>query len=386
MRLARLLGAAAVLLALAPAAQAQAVLHTARVVVPEAEVRSGPGEGANLYPTNRLRAGDLVEVVKEVDKEWLGIKPPAGSFSWVNARFLKRDTAPAWVVNADEAPVLYGSSVWHSKPTVESTRIKRGTLVVSIGDLKEADDGMWLPIESPPGEVRYIRRSAVAQQAAPPTTLASAPSGTSGAPPASGGFVPQHTPSAPPPAPASAAPAGADPDWLAAQKAENEGRIDEAIRIYTQLGQKVVNTNHDLAMQCFNKVQWLRGNYRSSVPVGYQPGRPTEARYAGTDTRLYPVAAGSQPPTATLASPCCCAQPNQSTCRGYLRRSGRSVNCCYTYVLESPQGLPLMYVTAQPGVNLESYVGRNVEVTGPAVWRGDVRCNYMTASRVAPLP
>src|SRR5262249_26937456 len=142
--------------------------------------------------------------------------------------------------------------------------------------------------------------------------------------------------------------------------------------------------NHDLSVQCYNRANWLRTNARGSAPAGYQPGRPSEARYTGYESRLYPVAAGSAP-TATLSAPCV-PRPPQPTMRGHLRLAGRCVDCRRTYVLESSQGQVLTYVTALPGVDLEQHVNRNVELTGPVCWRGDVRANYMTASRAAPLP
>jgi hypothetical protein len=45
-----------------------------------------------------------------------------------------------------------------------------------------------------------------------------------------------------------------------------------------------------------------------------------------------------------------------------------------------------MYVTGMPGLNLEPYVNRVVELFGPMVYRGDLRTNYMTASQVRPVP
>jgi hypothetical protein len=41
-------------------------------------------------------------------------------------------------------------------------------------------------------------------------------------------------------------------------------------------------------------------------------------------------------------------------------------------------------VGAAPGVNLEAYVGRLVELAGPSVYRGDLRANWITAMRVNP--
>jgi hypothetical protein len=45
---------------------------------------------------------------------------------------------------------------------------------------------------------------------------------------------------------------------------------------------------------------------------------------------------------------------------------------------------PVAYVAAGPGIDLGSQVGRVIEVWGPAVYRGDIRTNYMTAMRVIP--
>src|SRR5262245_7679264 len=110
------------------------VLYTATVKDPEAEVRSGPSTDPKLYPTNRLRKGDVVEVVKEHDDTWLEIKPPKGSFSWINARFVEKHNDRTWVVNAQvDAPaeVLYGSRVTdpNVKPSVKSADVPRGTIL-----------------------------------------------------------------------------------------------------------------------------------------------------------------------------------------------------------------------------------------------------------------
>jgi len=46
--------------------------------------------------------------------------------------------------------------------------------------------------------------------------------------------------------------------------------------------------------------------------------------------------------------------------------------------------LPRLYATAQPGVNLDLYLNRQVMLYGAMVYRGDVKTNYMTVSQVAP--
>jgi hypothetical protein len=47
--------------------------------------------------------------------------------------------------------------------------------------------------------------------------------------------------------------------------------------------------------------------------------------------------------------------------------------------------MPRMYLTAQPGLNLELFVGRNVDLTGTVVYRGDVKTYYMTVTQVRQL-
>jgi hypothetical protein len=58
-----------------------------------------------------------------------------------------------------------------------------------------------------------------------------------------------------------------------------------------------------------------------------------------------------------------------------------------TYVVEMEQGgcvRPVAYVTPHASVDLASHVGKVVEVWGPAVYRGDIRNNHVTAMRVFP--
>jgi len=162
------LGALVAALLAAAAEDAGKVQYVATVKVPEAEVRSGAGDSPQLYSTNRLHKGDKVEVLKELEGGWLAIKPPPGSFSWINARFVEQVAPgkPMWVVVAHpevRVPLLMGSDVRGDKPTVEGVRVVRGTQLRSIGPERAADDGRWLPVEPPVSEVRYLRAEAVSR-------------------------------------------------------------------------------------------------------------------------------------------------------------------------------------------------------------------------------
>jgi hypothetical protein len=124
------------------------------------------------------------------------------------------------------------------------------------------------------------------------------------------------------------------------------------------------------------------------VPAGYQTAQPVDSRYATTSgSRLYPVPAGTVSYSGACYVPQTSCQPYHDlpVRQGYLRKAGRSLDFKPTYALETSQRQILAYVTAQPGVNLEQYENKNVEVAGQMCWRGDVRANFMAVSRVTPL-
>lgn len=353
--------------------RADPVQYTATVTVTEAEVRSGAGNVAQIYPTNLLRKGDTVEVIREMDGGWLAIKPPRGSYSWINTRFVKQVSPgrPSWVVVAHpdaKVPVLLGSAILDRKPTVEGAKVKRGTLLRSIDGkvMVMADDGYWLPVEPPPSEVRYIKAEAVSRKPGAPGPAAEGPPGLP-APP--GQFTP---PAAPPGSPAPTPPAspeqGSNALLLRAQQAEQAGRIAEAVQLYRQLGTEVANTNHSLSVQAYNRAQWLADR---------APPKGTEARYpiAATTSRQPP--AGNQP--VTLPAGWTSSGP------GVLRRAGRCIDYSTMYVLENSQGLPILYATAQQGYSLETYLNRNIELLGVRQFRNDLRAYHMTVMQVQPL-
>jgi hypothetical protein len=303
------------------------------------------------------------------------------------------------------APVFVGSSVLDEKPTVIGRRAPRGSILFAWGQPildQKGGDGWYLPITPPPGAVRYLRADAVTRNPAPSgaqavTAAAAPPPPPSGAAPEgpptpvtpTGGF---HIPASAAAATPSSAPlppaAGVsnDPRWVEAQRLEQEGKTAEAAEKYTQLAQQISSENHDLAMQCYNRAYFLR-----------QSGRGGVAGAAAGDNRLHPVAAGSPPTTPTTPAPPQTQQTNYAGARdasagpvmlsdpGQLRVAGRGVDGKRTYVLISSQGQLLMYVTAPAGVDLDTYLDHNVRVSGPLVYRMDLRAYYMSAQQVNPV-
>jgi hypothetical protein len=409
MRFIPLAGVIALALALGGSVSADPVPYSAAVTAPEAEVRCGASLDPQFYTTNRLRKGDIVQVLKERGDGWLEIQPPAGSFSWINARFLMQTQPNSFVVTApagSRVQVLVGAEVGQGKPTVAGSALEQGTLVhrYQKGGQPGAPlidrDETWMPIEPPPSEVRYLRAEAVAKAsgAAPapsPIPARPQPIGNPAANTLSASFVPTQASAAA--AAASDKPTHAEVDELyqKAVDAERAGNTQLAIYLYTKVGAMGLPINHTYAPLAIARANKLLNETPSAAP-------PV------TDSRLRPVAADpAPPPTVRLARP---SSPNLTipdqtvtttgaiftTSRqggdqcsafqwvGRLRRAGRGIGDRPTYVLESASGSPLLYANGVPGLNLESYVGQYVELLGSASYYGQIRANYMSVTQVRP--
>ena len=147
--------------ALAQAAQAQVSPGVMSITAQDVDVRSGPTE--KYYATSKLRMGENVYVTGEskLDKGWLAIFPPRGSFSWINEKYLTPIDAYTGAVKQD-AKIRVGSLLDNRPPDVEPELIVRqGTQVKIIGKAQKSDSGTWYPIEPVDGEVRYIRGDSV---------------------------------------------------------------------------------------------------------------------------------------------------------------------------------------------------------------------------------
>src|SRR5262245_30441625 len=74
------------------------------------EVYQAPDAGS--VPTGRLRRGDRVVVLGEEAGGWLAIRPPAGSFSWIESRAIRPlggDRARVEVARAAVRPARPGA-------------------------------------------------------------------------------------------------------------------------------------------------------------------------------------------------------------------------------------------------------------------------------------
>ena len=375
-----------------------AVPFTARIILPNAEVRSGPGSDSKLYGTNNLKAGDVITVVQERTDGWLAIRPPDGSFTWVQSKYLQRivATQPNYLVQTNDGnkvPVYIGSAVLNTKPTLESARLTRGSQVKSLGAAQSDGKENWIPIVPPENELRYIRCEAIGKQAVQANPTPAAVPATPANPASSNAIVNAN----------SAVPnCDANQRWSQAISAETAGQSTEAIRLYSQIGQDFACSQPMFASQAYGRAVWLRdcaSKGKTNTVQACAPGQPKLTNKAlvqavSNSQNNAPTAPIGSAPVANMVpqsngpSPTPVKSINSGSGSGmgpgFLRKAGRPQSNEPSYYIESQQGRPLIYLAPAPGQNLDLFINQRVEVSGPTTYRSDMRAYVMTVYQIQP--
>lgn len=129
--------------------------YTAYVTSDEVYVRSGPGD--NYYPTDRLKAGTPVEVYRHDPGGWYAIRPPKDSFSWVSSRYLHLEGNNLATVTEERVAARVGSRFSDVRDIIQ-VRLHKGE-TVEVLQPRGRYDGQppaWYKIAPPSGEFRWI--------------------------------------------------------------------------------------------------------------------------------------------------------------------------------------------------------------------------------------
>jgi SH3-like domain-containing protein len=148
-----------VALPIARAARAESFPYKARIAVPSAPIRSGPGD--EFYATETLPEGETVEVYRHRHNGWCAIRPTEGSFSWIfgpHVRLL--DDSLAEIDKPDVASRI-GSRLGRQRNAVQ-VRLKKGEVVQVLEETEEAGQ-KWYKIAPPAGEFRWIHTSCLSR-------------------------------------------------------------------------------------------------------------------------------------------------------------------------------------------------------------------------------
>ena len=314
------------LLSLAALSNAQTTPGTEeRIRVPETEVRSGPSP--EFYATNRLRLSDPVQIVK-VDAPvtgWVPIAPPAGSFSWIDQNFVQIvENGKSALVTSQDAGIRPAPMYEGVLPTIEKTKLPKGTFLLVIGAPKFDGRNHWVPVASPKQEIRYIPLSALRPQ--PPEQIVSSTSSQSFSQPGRTGEGP----------------------WPSQVNATT-----------TSLSRPGSGDGSPIPPRVQTSSQ-----YPSAPEAGH-------AVRLSPPVNLVPNTGGSQ---------MLWYGPN------WCYRTSFNVDGKQAYRCEPCNGETLFYVTAGPGVDLEPFVNRKLHVYGSSIYRGDLRKWYVTVAQVVPSP
>lgn len=134
--------------------------YTAYVLENGAYVRSGPGNA--YYSTERLKAGDAVEVYRHDPGGWLAIRPTKNSFTWIRSRYLKPLGDGLAEVIGSKVAARMGSHLDDSKDVIQ-VQLHKGETVELIDpqSMDAVELEPWIKIRPPSGEFRWIHSSLV---------------------------------------------------------------------------------------------------------------------------------------------------------------------------------------------------------------------------------
>jgi len=144
------------MLAVSPASGEQTFPYKAFVTSDEVYVRSGPGQ--DYYPTDKLKAGQQVDVYRHDPGGWFAIRPVEGSFAWVSARYLEMQPKNLARVTGDRVAARVGTR-FSDKRDVIQVRLNRDEVVEILGSKRQATGSgevVWYKIAPPSGEFRWI--------------------------------------------------------------------------------------------------------------------------------------------------------------------------------------------------------------------------------------
>lgn len=350
------------LLTLAAPVLAQSPRQIGVVNPPGTTARAGPSD--KFPDTGVVAAGTRVVVVK-VEGEFVAVTPPEGQSAWVPALVLiDPDARPGrpgardpnggrWdaVVAPDgpvDIPVLAGDADRPKPLDVQRVTVPMGTILTVTGPAVEHNRAKWFPVEPPPGDLRYLPKSAVQLTAASTPTFSVASPPNSGEPLAAA-LPPRaaiaSTSSAAPSTPVQGALAS-DPLWAEAEAAVQARDYRRAEKLYLQLAAQMNNAKRrDDADACFARLHQVR-----TLANGSADAQPSAGAWHG-------------PGTLQLTA---------------IPLDGREA-----YAVREDDGKTLCYVVADAGVDLSRFRGYRVELYG----RGESRPGLngvplVTASRV----
>jgi uncharacterized protein YgiM (DUF1202 family) len=377
----------------------------ARVTSPGAVVRSGPGD--TFYLTDTLPETTEVEVYRRQADGWCAIRPPANSFSWVFSQNVRLVGDGVAEISKDDAAARVGSRLSAQRDVVQ-VRLRKGETVAILGR-DERDGGLWYKIAPPAGEFRWVQTHDIGLETASdarveresrvtpasleeplevsPPPLATAPTTND-----------QWTAAKSPPPPIAnvmpttpITPIGAG-SASSAELAEHLRELE--LRLSRMVAESPATWNvaplEQAAEQLLARADTVADREAVKITLGkIDRFAAIQRRYAGGNTTVAATPAG-MPITGIGPVPAVAGEANTTVATPYdavgilrpvvSRRPGAP-----QFALVNAQGQVVTFVTPSPDVNLQSFIGQQIGVTGSRGYIPEFRRAHVTAGRVTPL-
>jgi hypothetical protein len=363
----------------------QAAPYYAVIADPEVKLYAGPSD--KLPQTTLLKKGDTLIVYGE-ENGWLAVQDPPQvirSISWVRTQQINfnRDKPIPQVVEVGETgATLRAGEMGVAQPSaIQKAKVPPSTILTVIGPGVNFADGTWYPVMPPAEDYRYVPKSAVRFEK--PANMAFTVRDTTPMPPAvspAGGTAPAASiPGAGNPPATTVGRTGPinHPLWIKADAAERDGRLDDAERLYFSLAREMNEPggDHDIANLCYTRIHALREKKRGAGGSSTSNTRPPSGNSSRPVTDRAPAPAAEPP-----------AGGAHRTGPGKLVRSQIGLDGLQTYRLEDNSGNASLYVVPAPGVALERYVGKRVDVSGVVHTRQGLSKPYIVATAIEVAP
>ena len=135
------------------------LLYSAIVAVDGAKVHSGPGK--THYATHHLDQNEIVQVYREDPGGWCLIRPPAKSFSLIPASAVTMLSDEVAQIKVDAIDAWVGTALGPVDRPMSQKSLSKGERVAVLDEVRWPNPGgkpiVWLQIEPPAGEYRWIR-------------------------------------------------------------------------------------------------------------------------------------------------------------------------------------------------------------------------------------
>ena len=144
----------------------QVVFFSIPVDVDAAPIYASPSRSS--YQTGAVLKDRYVEVYFHNRHGFCAIRPPHGSFSWINGKFVELSGNSSGLIvspNGKAIPSRVGGDS-PSTSSVVQVGLQHGQKVTILGKVGLSDGSTWYKIAPPPGEFRWIESKSLVQDAA----------------------------------------------------------------------------------------------------------------------------------------------------------------------------------------------------------------------------